>query len=298
MTDEGIEVKLLSSSDISLEFLVKGVPLPILNAIRRYALAKVPSMAVDEVMVIANTSALFDEIIAHRLGLIPLYSEEAIKKYRDPETCARCSQVEGGEEGQRPPPEVCRECFVHMYLEASADRESVTVYSGDIKSEDPDVYPVYDNIPLVVLAPGQRLILEMRARLGRGLEHAKWSPATVAVVRYVADISIDEKLCTGCGECVKVCPRSVLELSGGKVRVTNLMNCIICRQCEKVCEPRALKVGYRNDEYVVYIESSGALKPFTIVREALNILIGELDNLIKQAMEWRGSSRAETGGES
>jgi len=287
---EDIEVRVLESTDNSVTILFRNVPLALLNVIRRYALAKVPCMAIDEVMVITNTTALFDEVIAHRLGLVPLYSEKALKKYRDPETCAWCGHAEKSEEPQRPPPEVCKECFVHMYLEASANEENIVVYSGDIKSEDPDVYPVYKNIPLVILAPGQRLILEMRARLGRGLEHAKWSPATVSVVKHVADISVYDERCTGCGECVKVCPRSVLRIDNGKVVVEKPSECIICRQCENACKQRALKVKYKDNEFILHVESSGALKASTIVREALNILIGELDNFIKQAMEWGGTS--------
>ncbi|MEM1841913.1 MAG: DNA-directed RNA polymerase subunit D, partial [Ignisphaera sp.] len=57
-----------------IEFLVEGAPLPLLNVIRRYSLAKVPTYAIDEVMIIVNTSAMFDEILAHRLGMIPLTS--------------------------------------------------------------------------------------------------------------------------------------------------------------------------------------------------------------------------------
>ena len=280
-----MEIQILRHDTLSIEFYVKGFPLPIVNAIRRYALTKVPTMAIDLVDIYVNTSALFDEILAHRLAMIPLYSEIAIKKYRDPdiETCRRC--VEETEE--KPPAEICNKCFVYMRLEASADGREVVVYSGDIKSSDPDVRPVYDNIPIVILAPGQRIEMDLRARLGRGLEHAKFSPATVAVVRYVMNVVIDRKLCTNCGNCVSVCPRAVLSKNNGVVTVVNNFNCIACKQCIASCETKAIKVEPRPDEYVVYIESSGALKPETIVREALNILISELEELSQKVVEWR-----------
>ncbi len=281
-----MQVLLRSLTANSIEILVQGVPLPILNAVRRYALAKVPSMAIDEVAVIANTSVLFDEILAHRLAMVPLYSEVAIKKYADPppEVCAKCT-AEGEE---KPPAEVCRKCFVHLYLEAEAADREIVVYSGNIKSEDPDVYPAYDNIPIVILAPGQKILLELRARLGRGLEHAKWSPATVAVTRYVADIQIDHRRCNLCGKCVEICPRRVLEMAGEKIAVKDPYECILCKQCVNACPNKAIDIVPKNDEYILYIESSGALKPATIVREAVNILISELEELSKKVVEWRG----------
>ncbi len=278
-----IEIRKLS--DFSIELKAVGYPLPFVNLIRRYALAKVPCMAVDEVVVLDNSSVLFDEILAHRIGLIPLYSEEALKKYGEipPEVCAKCS----ADSEEKPPPEICKKCYVHMILKAEARDREVTVYSGDIESFDPDVRPAFDNIPIVVLAPGQRINLELRARLGRGLEHAKWSPATVAVSRYVVDIVIDDYNCNGCGTCVEVCPRKVLALENGKVVVKNPEECIACKQCVANCPTKAIDIVPKQDEYILYIESSGALKPQTIVREAVKILIGELEDISKKVAKWR-----------
>ncbi len=280
-------IRINKLDNFSIELKSVGYPLAFINLIRRYALAKVPCMAIDEVAILENNSVLFDEILAHRLGLIPLYSEEALEKYGEvpPEVCAKCSITESEE--SRPPEEVCKKCFVFMTLKAEAKDQEVVVYSGDIVSFDPDVRPVFNNIPIVVLAPGQRINLELKARFGRGLEHAKWSPATVAVARYVVDVVIDEYSCTGCGTCVNVCPRHVLALEGDKVVVKNVDNCIACRQCIANCPNKAIDVVPREDEYVLYIESTGALKPQTIVREAIKILIGELEDILKKVAKWK-----------
>ncbi len=290
-----MEVELRKLDDLSIELRVSGCPLPILNVVRRYALAKVPCMAVDYVRIYDNTSALFDEILAHRLAMIPLTSEEALEKYRDPgpDVCRNYipvgveipEELEGEEVELKP--DVEEKCFVRLTLEASAERGERVVYSGEIKSDVPFVKPVYDNIPIVVLAPGQRIKLELYARLGRGLEHAKWSPATVAVVRYIVDVVIDEARCNACGKCVERCPRGVLAMENGKVVVKNVIECIACKQCVAACPTKVISVKPRGDDYVLYIESSGALKPETIVREALKILINELDALSKEASKWR-----------
>lgn len=273
-----MNISILEHSNEAIELNVKEIPLAFLNIIRRYALAKVPTYAIDEVMVVVNTSSMFDEILVHRLALIPLKTEDVIDKIRsvDPEICATCMQ---GEENMKN--SVCRECYIHMILEAEATTSDVTVYSGDIRSEDPYVVPAYNNMPIVILAPGQRLSLELRARLGRGLEHAKWSPTTIAITKYVADIKINKNLCNLCGECVKACPKNVLMVKDGEISITSLYGCILCKQCVNVCPSRAIDITHVEGEYIMRIESAGSLKPETIVREAVNILLNELNEFEK-----------------
>ncbi|MEM4518683.1 MAG: DNA-directed RNA polymerase subunit D, partial [Sulfolobales archaeon] len=64
-------VSVVERGDNYIKLLFEGVPLQLVNAIRRVALAEVPSMAIADILFIDNTSALYDEIIAHRLGLVP-----------------------------------------------------------------------------------------------------------------------------------------------------------------------------------------------------------------------------------
>lgn len=266
-----------------IEFLVEGAPLPLLNAIRRYSLAKVPTYAIDEVMVIVNTSAMFDEILAHRLAMIPLRSEESLERQEvEIDICSRCSSSE-----EKPPAEICEKCYIHMTIEAEANSDEMTVYSGGIKSEDPYIKPVYSNIPIVVLAPGQRISLELKARLGRGLEHAKWSPATISVVRHAASVVIDESRCSMCGKCVEVCPKNVFGVDGGKIVVRDVYSCTLCRQCIYVCQPGALSVSIDENRNIVRIESSGSLNPETIVRKSATILLSELNAISELVKQWK-----------
>ncbi len=280
-----MELTLLKLDNERIEFLVEGIPLPLLNVIRRYSLAKVPTYAIDEVMVIVNTSAMFDEILAHRLGMIPLTSEDSLNKLGDVdlEVCSKCSESE-----EKPPAEICEKCYIHMLLEAEASNSEVTIYSSNIKSEDPYVRPVHDNIPIVILAPGQKISLELRARIGRGLEHAKWSPATVAIVRHVPNISINNSLCNLCGKCIEVCPKKVLKIDGGRLTIDNLYNCIICWQCVYSCPLKAIDIAIDEDKNIVRIESSGSLNPETIVRKSIEILLNELKTISKLIMQWSG----------
>ncbi|MBI3022548.1 MAG: DNA-directed RNA polymerase subunit D [Thaumarchaeota archaeon] len=145
-----------------------GVDRSYANAVRRFCLSEVPSMAIDDVVILENSSVLYDEILAHRLGMLPLKTD--LERYILPEKCD-CGTPLG-----------CQKCRVLLVLDASAHEKTRTVYSGDLVSEDREISPISASIPVVKLAPGQTVKLEAYARLGRGKEHAKWQPATVSVL--------------------------------------------------------------------------------------------------------------------
>jgi len=265
-----INVRVIEVGDNYIKLLLENIPLHLANAIRRAALAEVPSMAIDEVMFIDNTSALYDEVLAHRLALIPLTSDAALSKYKPPEECIKCST-----------PEECEGCYVTLFMDISAKEGNVTVYSRDLISRDPDVRPVSGDIPIVVLAPGQRVALEARARLGRGREHIKWSPTTVATVTYLARISVDKGKCTLCGKCVEVCPRKVFEVVKNELMVHE-DRCMLCRQCIKVCDYDAINLGWYEDKYVLHIEGTGALRPERIFVESIKVLVNKLQKILEE----------------
>ena len=125
-------------------------------------------MAIDDVVVLENSSVLYDEILAHRLGMVPIKTD--LERYVLPEKCD-CGSPLG-----------CNKCRVLFVLEATGKEKVSTVYSGDLVSEDREIRPVSESIPIVKLAHGQTVKLEAYARLGRGKEHAKWQPCTVAVL--------------------------------------------------------------------------------------------------------------------
>lgn len=145
-----------------------GVPLQYANAIRRICLNGVPVFAVDTVDVMENTSVLADEGLAHRLGLVPLRTD--LERYAEPSKCS-CGASEG-----------CSNCRVRFVLDSGSSDQTRTVVSGEIKSEDPDIVPISSDVPIIDLAPGQKVKLEAYARLGRGSDHAKWNSANVATL--------------------------------------------------------------------------------------------------------------------
>lgn len=165
-----MEVQITEKTDIAMRFVVKGVDVPFANALRRTMLAEVPSMAIDEVVIIQNSSVLNDEILAHRLGLIPLRTD--LDSYNLPDECT-CKSEFG-----------CNLCRVSLALEAEATEKTITIYSGNLVSENPNIVPASNRVPIVKLAPGQKLRLEAYARLGKGEKHAKWQPVSVSAYEY------------------------------------------------------------------------------------------------------------------
>ncbi len=147
---------------------LKGVPLVYANALRRLCLNGVPIFSIDTIDIIENSSVLPDEGIAHRLGMIPLITD--FSRFVEPSKC-ECHSETG-----------CSNCRVMLVLDSEAEDTTKTVMSSEITSEDETVKPISDKIPIITLAPGQKIKLEAYARLGRGTEHAKWNASNISTL--------------------------------------------------------------------------------------------------------------------
>ena len=133
------------------------------------AISEVPTLAIDDVVILENSSVMHDEAVAHRLGLIPLRT--GLDRFVMPQDCD-CKSTLG-----------CSKCRVLLVLDSEAMEKTKIVTSGELLSEDELVKPVSKDIPIVVLAPAQKLKFEAYARLGVGKDHAKWQPTSAAIVK-------------------------------------------------------------------------------------------------------------------
>ncbi len=262
-----LEITVVHKEDNILHFLIKGIDVVFANAFRRTMLARLPTMAIDEVLVLENTSVIYDEILAHRLGLVPLRTP--LDEYRLPQEC----DCEG---------KGCGLCQCTLTLEKEAGPEGLVVYSSDLKSQDPRVEPTSENIPIVKLAPGQKIIIEAYARLGTGQEHAKFQPVCTVAYKHVPMISIDESKCTRCKACIDACPKKIFKLERDTISIRNILDCTLCELCIKECEPNAITVEPQEDSLMFKIESTGALQPEEIVKRAAEIL----KERIRQALDF------------
>ena len=151
-------IQVLSTDSKKISVRLKGVPLQYANALRRICLNGVPVFAIDTVDVIENSSAMMDESIAHRLGMIPLKTE--LSRFNEPDS------------------------RVLLVLDSGNKETSEAVTSADLLSQDEVVKPTSNKISIAYLAPGQKIKVEAYARLGRGTEHAKWNSSNVSILTH------------------------------------------------------------------------------------------------------------------
>lgn len=161
-------LEVISKDNQKIALKLKGVPLQYANALRRVCLNGVPVFAIDTVDIIENTSVLPDEGLAHRLGLIPIKTD--LSRFNEPAKCD--CQSEAG----------CSNCKVMLVLDSGDSDVTRTILSNELSSEDDSISPTSDKIPIVELAPGQKVKIECYARLGRGTEHAKWNSANISML--------------------------------------------------------------------------------------------------------------------
>ena len=162
-------IDILQKEEERIVIKFSNVPRQYINAIRRLSISEVPTLAMDDVVILENSSVMHDEAIAHRLGLIPLRTD--LDRFVVPHDCD-CKSTLG-----------CSKCRVLLVLDSEANEKTKVVNSGELLSEDELVKPVSKDIPIVVLAPSQKLKFEAYARLGVGKDHAKWQPTSAAIVK-------------------------------------------------------------------------------------------------------------------
>lgn len=260
-----MEIRLLENDkkNFKLSFIIKDSTSAIVNAARRNAISKVPTMAIEDAEFRKNSSVLYDEIIAHRLGLIPLKTD--LRSYTLPSKC-KC-------EGKG-----CGHCQLKLTLKAKGP---AVVYASDIKSKDPKVVPVYTEMPIVKLTKGQELELEATAVLGSGEDHIKWSPGLV----YYKNKPIVEimKECENKEEVFKACPLRIFELKDGKLTINkdNLLKCHLCEACIDICKPKGAIKLEKSDDFIFYVESWGQLSAKEIVERSLDSFDEQLDDFIE-----------------
>ncbi len=264
-----IKVSVLSQKGNKLSFLLEGANPAFANALRRVAMEEVPTMAVEVVEFRNNSSALYDETVALRMGLIPLKTD--LKSYTLPSECA-C-----GGKG-------CARCQLTLTLTGKGLKSGVVVRAGDIKSKDPKVTPIYPDIPVIKLFENQEIEAEMTAILGKGKEHVKWSTGHI-YYRQAPKITISKKG-QAFLECEKVCPPAVFEAKGSKLSVKKgkEYDCILCGACMDASDGE-VKVETNPQDYIFFIESWGQLSPKTIMVEGINILNKKADELITAIKE-------------
>jgi len=263
-----MEIRVLSNNKEmgKLSFIIKDTTPAFANTLRRIMVDELPTMAIEDVEFRKNNSILYDEMIAHRLGLIPLTTD--LKSYNLPSKC-KCKG------------EGCARCQLKLTLKAS--KGSGIIYASELKTKDSAVKPVYPKMPIVKLLKGQSLELEATAVLGVGREHAKWTPC-LAYYKHKPIIEIGNV--KNPEEVVEKTHGNIFEIKNGKLEVIkdNLFKYDLANVAEEVSNGE-IKVKYDND-IIFYIESWGQLSCKEILTQSINILnetFDEFNEEIKKA---------------
>jgi len=233
---EDFDVEFIDHEDRDARFLVRGITPALANGIRRAMLADVPTLSIDTVRFIENSSVMFDEQLALRLGLIPLTTPEG---------------------------EFDADDIVTLALDVSGPG---TAYSGDLVSADPMVEPADKNIPIIELKENQRLELEADAALGRGREHAKYQGGVGIGFRNLQHVEVvGDAAEYGDGEAQIV--RGVIEEDGELIPAESFDNDLRNRYPDKEVEVTDVE-----GSYVFHVETDGSMSVDELVLRSVTSL--------------------------
>ncbi|MBW2990845.1 DNA-directed RNA polymerase subunit D [Candidatus Woesearchaeota archaeon] len=240
-----------------LHFEFSGVDVSYANTLRRLFMNEVPVLAIEDVEFRKNDSGLYDEIVAHRLGLIPFKTD--LKSYNLPSEC-KCKG------------KGCARCQLKMTLKVKGPG---IAYASDIKTKDPKVKPVYPKMPIVKLLEGQELVFEATAGMGIGKTHTKWSPC-LSFYRELVNIHIDKQP-DNKEEIVEQCPVNIFIVKNDKLEIVKdrVQECILCDACVELSDKK-IRVEPKN-AYMMTVESWGQLEPKEIVMVAIDAYNKQLD---------------------
>lgn len=255
-----MKLEILELGERKAKFILSEVTPAFANAIRREMLSDIPKMAIDYVDIYDNNSVMFDEILAHRMGMIPIQTHLDMYKLKDECDCGGVG---------------CALCQVTFTLSAEGP---CMVHSGDLKSSDPETLPADDNVPIVELKEGQKVVLTAVASLGLGKHHAKYQPVCPAGYKYVPVITINEK-CDSCKQCMEECPRNVFAMDKNKIIVENPYECSMCGLCVESCDIHAIEVGAETNAFIYSIETDGSFSAREIILRAAESMKAKADAL-------------------
>jgi len=296
-------LEILEVKKQEIRFSLTNVKLSVANAIRRVMIAEVPTLALDFADIEHNDSVFHDEFLAHRLGLIPLFSKN-VNKFKDSRDC----DCDGN----------CDECSVEFELDVhNTSNEIIDVTTGDLinvtpspdELDDPestaqkkaclsvvpadqleggDGLPAEPPIVITKLGSGQRLKLRAMARRGIGKEHAKFQPVSIVSVQHYPNIDIDRDesatLTTDQKQqIVDICPTKVygIDHQHAQLSVVNHLKCMFCQECTKLAIeefeiPSLLSVVAEPDRFIFTVETTGSMPPCQVVEDSFQVLNGKL----------------------
>lgn len=237
------DVEFITRDEREAMFVVRGLTPAFANGVRRAMLADVPTMSIDTVRFIENSSVMFDEVIGLRLGLVPLTT---------------------------PRDEFDEDDLVTLRLDVEGP---ATAYSGDLKSSDEMVRPADERVPIIQLKEGQRLQLEADATLGYGKDHAKHQGGVAVGYRHLQTVELGDEV----GEYDDRDPyivRGVIEEDGELVPAEEFDNDLTKRYPDN-----EVTLSDVPNAFVFHVETDGSMSVDELVTRAVETIRDRADEL-------------------
>ncbi|KAK2187589.1 hypothetical protein NP493_161g04012 [Ridgeia piscesae] len=314
--EKKFHIDVIRLTDRDLEFDMVGIDCAIANAFRRILLSEVPTMAVDKVFIYNNTSIIQDEVLAHRLGLIPIKVDPRLFEYRT------ADDTEG-----TPEDTVVLELKVRCKKNPNATKDTTDpdvlyvnhkVTTNNIKwlSQGNQaalfkdgIHPADEDVLIAKLRPGQEIDIKMHCVKGIGKDHAKFSPVATASYRLLPEITLTQPVEGALAEQLKQCfAPGVIEIDNidGVLCVVSVDSAVCCRCAVGcVCVLRArvaaarkdtcsrevlrhdtikdcVKLTRVRDHFIFSVESTGALPPDVLVTEAIKVLQAKCRRVLQE----------------
>ncbi|KKK20276.1 putative DNA-directed RNA polymerase I and III subunit Rpc40 [Aspergillus rambellii] len=309
---DNFRVEFHQNKQFESAFSLIGLDAAIANAFRRIVMAEVPSLAIEFVFVHNNTSVIQDEVLAQRLGLIPLKgSVEGLNWMR------WFKKANDDEPGSGSDPSDYNTVVLRLDVEctknphASRDEQDprklykhAHVYAKDITfhpvgrqeqyfTGDGAIQPVNPDILIAKMRPGQKIEMELHCIKGIGADHAKFSPVATASYRLMPDIKILRPILgEDAKKFAKCFPKGVIALEPvtieeaaqrdteyygrtGELKavVRDPFNDTVSRECLRHEEFQGkVKLGRLRDHFIFNIESTGQLDSDVLFLESVKVL--------------------------
>ncbi|KAG8431942.1 hypothetical protein GDO86_019174 [Hymenochirus boettgeri] len=295
--EKNFHIDIVNMEGDTLEFDMVGIDAAVANAFRRILLAEVPTVAVEKVLVYNNTSIIQDEILAHRLGLIPIRADPRLFEFRNTdegdgteidtlqfELNVKCTRNPRASKDSSDPNELYLNYKVYT-------RDMKWIPQGnqaDLFPENDPPRPVHHDILIAQLRPGQEIHVVMHCVKGLGKDHAKFSPVATASYRLLPEITllspVEGDLADKLQGCFSPGVIAVDVVKGKKVaRVENSRTDTGSREIFRHDDLKNLvRTARVRDHFIFSVESTGILSPEVLVSEAIKVLIGKCHRFLDE----------------
>ena len=284
-----MDIEILEMAERKARFIVRNSSPAMANALRRTLLSDLPKMAIHKVEFhlgpltddtgkeYESTTPLFDEIIAHRLGMIPVPTDLSLFVPQEECTCGGVG---------------CPNCTIEYFLNRSGP---CTVLSGDLMPmtvpEHREAFKVRDEfIPIVELANEQGINVIATAVMGTARKHVKWQVCNGAGYKYLPHVEVDPALAgrDDVLECAEICPKNVFSLyenpDGSEIlKAERPYDCSLCKACtDHIRDKKAITVEGDDTCFLFRFETDGSYTAQDALDKALEILRDEAEEFAAQ----------------